>query len=55
MRHSLSGRGRKMDIYSHDMITDITVKLLQFSDNFEISLFHIGILLAVEPWVFVKF
>lgn len=45
-------REKKGDIYSYDMITDITVKLLQFSSNFKISLIPIGILLAAEPWVF---
>lgn len=47
MRHSVFGRGKKRtDIYSYDMITDIIVKLLQFSNNLKISLLHIGILLA---------
>lgn len=46
IRHSACWGGKR-DTYSYDMITDITVKLLQFSSNFEISLLHIVILLAV--------
>lgn len=48
MRHSRFGRERERkkkqgaDIYSYDMITDITVKLLQFSSNLKISSLHTG-------------
>lgn len=33
----------------NDTITDITVKLPQFSSNLKISFLHTGILLAAEP------
>ena len=48
MRRSWFGRERErekkqgVDIYSYDMITDITVKLLQFSSNLKISSLHMG-------------
>lgn len=51
MSLSLFGRKKKVDIYSFDMITDITVGPLQFSSNFQILSIHTGIVLAAESSV----
>lgn len=53
--HVWVGEKQGLENHSYDMITEIIVKILQFSSNFKILLIHTGTLLAEKTQIFVTF